>query len=165
MASATIVQHQSPYMSITLNKTKTFDDEFIVWSETVNEELLLNGNWYLKLIAICLTDIEHHANCNNDYENPTFKIQCNLVKNNYQWFAKIINHQDTYQEVYPIELVTIEKIHTASNDVLIMCNSASFHKINTINRRIEVKLSPLNDKYKFTDFQCKASVQLCLYKG
>ena len=159
------VQYPSPYMTITLDKEKTFTDNVIIWSETINEELLLNGTWYIKLTAISLTDIEHHANCNNEHRSPTFKIQCNLVKNNFQWFAKIINHQDTYQEVYPLELINIDNIHTNANDVLIKCTNASFHKINTINRRIEILLTPLNDKYKFTDFKCKASVQLCLYKG
>ena len=162
-----------PYVTFTLEQNKHFNDSTIIWHETINEEMLLNGNWYLHLKSITLSNIstpENGEDVEEDVEKSdvrkVMKINCNLTKNNYQWFGKIIQHQKSYQETYPIELfeLNINKSKIENQDVHIDMLNSTMHKINCLNRTIEIIMSPLDPRYKLNDLQCKATVQVCLYK-
>ena len=161
-----------PYVTFTLEKDKLFKDSSVLWNETINEELLLNGNWYLKIKSITLSNIRIKTNNNEPDESESkrirrvFKIHCNLIINNYHWFGKIIQHQTSYEETYPVELIefNVKKNQIDESDVYIEIPNGSFHKINSLNRKVEIKLMPLNSQYKLDDLQFKATVQICLYK-
>ena len=159
----------SPYVTFTLKRTKSFQDKSIVWKETINEELLMNGNWYLKIKSVALTNIEYQepsSDGNREYDHTALSLHCNLVKNNFQWFGKIIQHQTNYQEIYPIELFSTKKLNSKKlSELFIPLPQSTYHKINSMNRYIEIELKPLNSDYKFKDFQCHATVLVCLYQG
>ena len=154
-----------PYVTFQLHCTKKKDkaENFIQWRCPVNETLLANNRWFLKVKSINLTNVEEGHNIST----VGLQVSSNLVKQDFNWLsrARRFDNSDDYPEQHPIMYGNIS-FEENQSEIQIFDSGQDVYKINNLTDTLEIVAEPIkheNNAKNIRSLTCDASVLVSVY--
>ena len=148
------------------NKNKEKGENFIRWQCPINESLLTNGRWSLRVKAINLVNVR-----NNDVgtEPSSFQVSANLVMQDFNWYSRVRRFvsASVYPEQHPIMYGRFDGIAAAKpNEMCIFNDDQDIYEINNLTDTLEIVMEPIKHESNggsIKSLACDASVLVSLY--
>jgi len=140
----------------------------------LSEELLSNGTWYIKVRCVHIETIDFYGDKIQGgdlskvkrklQQHRLFKLECNLVKNDFLWMSKVrrfVKTQD-YPENQPMDYIELGEL--GNNTLTYVYPTHDPHLINNLEKELKITLTCLDEDYKIDRINSDSSVLVSLYK-